>query len=170
MAQEELNWFQKSRCKWLQWGNKNTAFFHASTIVKHKRQQIHSLKDTEGRWIEGVEDLKCMARNYYVSLYTKDPSVADSRGWCSNFPELGQSTLANLARPVERDEIKRAVFEMGAFKAPGPDGIQAHFIQNQWHIVGDKICALVEEAFQRPHRIAAINRTRVVREPHSPLL
>lgn len=123
VAQEELNWFQKSRCKWLKWGDKNSAFFHASTVVKQKRQQILFLRDNDGRWIEDKEALKLMARDYYAALYSRDTEVTDPEGWHACFPELEQHELHSVARMVEKEEIKRVAFEMGALKAPGPDGI-----------------------------------------------
>lgn len=34
------------------------------------------------------------------------------------------------------EEVKRAVFEMGAWKAPGPDGFRVGFYQENWALVG----------------------------------
>ncbi|XP_028752651.1 uncharacterized protein LOC114712302 [Neltuma alba] len=47
-AQEELIWFQKSRSKWLKWGDKNTSFFHATTVMRKKRNSIEALQDSNG--------------------------------------------------------------------------------------------------------------------------
>lgn len=62
-------------------------------------------------------------------------------------------------------EVKNTAFAMGAFKAPGPDRLQAHFFQSKWQIVGDKIYSLVEEIFTNPSKAAEINQTTVVLFP-----
>lgn len=44
LYQEEVLWLQKSRCKWLKHGDKNTTFFHGTTIFRRKRQRIEAYK------------------------------------------------------------------------------------------------------------------------------
>ncbi|XP_019433194.1 PREDICTED: uncharacterized protein LOC109340077 [Lupinus angustifolius] len=43
LFQEELLWYQKSRENWVQFGDRNTKFFHMQTIVRRKRNKIHGL-------------------------------------------------------------------------------------------------------------------------------
>ena len=43
LYQEEILWFQKSREKWVRFGDKNTKFFHIQTIVRRKRNKVHGL-------------------------------------------------------------------------------------------------------------------------------
>lgn len=42
LFQEEIMWYQKSRCKWLQFGDKNTNYFHGTTIFRRKRAKGRS--------------------------------------------------------------------------------------------------------------------------------
>ncbi|XP_028754089.1 uncharacterized protein LOC114713589 [Neltuma alba] len=72
LLQEELQWYQRSRCKWLMWGDRNTHFFHASIVLKRKKQKIEILKNDNGEWIEDPELLKRMACDFYANLYTKE--------------------------------------------------------------------------------------------------
>ncbi|KAJ1436344.1 Zinc finger, CCHC-type [Sesbania bispinosa] len=51
--QEDIYWAQRSRLKWLNYGDKNSKFFHASTIQRRDRNKLYRLKDSEGNWIEG---------------------------------------------------------------------------------------------------------------------
>lgn len=51
LFQEEIMWFQKSRCKWLQFWDKNTKYFHGTTVFRRKRQRVEALQDLHGEWI-----------------------------------------------------------------------------------------------------------------------
>ncbi|KAG7543761.1 Ribonuclease H-like superfamily [Arabidopsis thaliana x Arabidopsis arenosa] len=44
LEQEEIIWFQKSREKWIALGDRNTTYFHTSTIIRRRRNRIESLK------------------------------------------------------------------------------------------------------------------------------
>lgn len=45
---EALYWQQKLRIRWLQHGDKNTKFFHLSTLVRRRRNKIEGLVDHNG--------------------------------------------------------------------------------------------------------------------------
>lgn len=53
-----------------------------------------------------------------------------------------------MNRAVTDYEIKTATFQLGASKAPGPDGLPAGFFQKYWEIVGSSVTAFVHEVFQ----------------------
>lgn len=40
-----------------------------------------------------------------------------------------------LMSPVSDEEIKLAVFDLGALKAPSPDGLNGLFYQNHWETI-----------------------------------
>ncbi|KAJ1387737.1 Endonuclease/exonuclease/phosphatase superfamily [Sesbania bispinosa] len=53
--QEEKFWGMRSRLKWVQWGDKNTKFFHSTTIQRRNKNRILRIKDNTGVWIEGTK-------------------------------------------------------------------------------------------------------------------
>lgn len=69
LQQEEMLWLQKSRIEWLKSSDKNTRFFHTSTVVRRRRNMIQTLKDYDGNWVEGKEQLKDMAVAFYADLF-----------------------------------------------------------------------------------------------------
>lgn len=72
LEQEEVIWFQKSREKWIALGERNTKYFHTSTIIRRKRNRIESLKNDDGVWVTDGADLEKMAVDYFTRLYSLD--------------------------------------------------------------------------------------------------
>ena len=48
LLRSETLWSQKSRELWLKLGDRNTKFFHLSTIIRRKRNNIDAIKDEQG--------------------------------------------------------------------------------------------------------------------------
>lgn len=52
----------------------------------------------------------------------------------------------SLDAPFSAEDVKRAVFSMGAWKSLGPDGFHASFFQENWELVGadvTRVCLMV---------------------------
>lgn len=127
LQQEQLHWFQRSRSKWLVQSEQNTKYFHTSILIRRACNKVCMLKDAQDEWVGDSETLTQMARNFYMQLY-----VAKRDTHSSYFPGL-LPTLSHvdkklLNQPVSIAEMKKAVFDMGPNRAPGPDGfIQPFF-------------------------------------------
>ena len=50
MLQEEEYWALKSRLNAANFGDRNTAFFHVTTVVRCHRNKIRCIKDSVGNW------------------------------------------------------------------------------------------------------------------------
>lgn len=70
LIQEELLWKQKARVNWLEHGDKNTRYFHTSTMIKRKRNIIEMLSRDDGSMVTDVEQLKSMVVEFFTKLYT----------------------------------------------------------------------------------------------------
>lgn len=46
---------------------------------------------------------------------------------------------AFLSRSFKRGEVEAAMYQIGPFKAPGPNGFEAYFYQNFWGTMGDDV-------------------------------
>ncbi|KAL7247368.1 hypothetical protein ACSBR2_002308 [Camellia fascicularis] len=69
LYQEELFWFQKSRVNWITQGERNTKFFHMSTIIKRRKIKIEVLKNEEGVWVDNPMQLKTLVHDYFQNLF-----------------------------------------------------------------------------------------------------
>lgn len=49
---EEDFWLMKARILWLVEGDRNTAFYHTSALIRRRRNRILCLKDRVGNWID----------------------------------------------------------------------------------------------------------------------
>ncbi|KAL8152024.1 hypothetical protein V2J09_021832 [Rumex salicifolius] len=72
LEQEETLWFQKSREKWIALGDRNTSFFHTSTIIRRRKNRVEMLRGDDGRWEKDWGKLEEMAIRYYSCLYSMD--------------------------------------------------------------------------------------------------
>ncbi|GJU30484.1 putative RNA-directed DNA polymerase, eukaryota, reverse transcriptase zinc-binding domain protein [Tanacetum coccineum] len=89
---EALDTIQKSRIKWDMDGNENTKCFHGLVNKKRRTQSIHA------------DD----------SMAVFPPLI--------NAPALHPSIRDSLELGVSLDEVRKAVWDCGGEKAPGPDG------------------------------------------------
>lgn len=114
LSNEEMMWFQKSRVKWIECGDRNTSFFHTSTIIRRKKKMITTLKDSSGCWVVHRQDLKKMVIDYFADIYSlpemEDVVIRLPRG---GFPHISQQVRCNLVVPISNDEIWRAIKQMG---------------------------------------------------------
>lgn len=144
LEQEETLWFQKSREKWIALGDRNTRYFHTSTIkiIRRRRNKIDMLKDDDGIWVSDGMVLENMAMEYYAGLY----SLSDVPDEVSKLPSGGFTRLSSreygeLDGVFSEKEVKEAVQGMGKFKAPGPDG--PVFYQENWELVKESVTRFV---------------------------
>ncbi|KAJ4783220.1 RNA-directed DNA polymerase (reverse transcriptase)-related family protein [Rhynchospora pubera] len=61
-----------------------------------------------------------------------------------SIPASGHTTLEALP---DFQKVKRAVFQMGPDKSPGPDGVTARFIQKYWNIIGPDLVQQIKQIF-----------------------
>ena len=58
LAREDLKWKQKSREIWIREGERNTRFFHLSTLIRRRRNCIQEIKLEDGSCINDGEDIQ----------------------------------------------------------------------------------------------------------------
>ncbi|XP_061370937.1 uncharacterized protein LOC133313564 [Gastrolobium bilobum] len=156
--QEELTWFQRSRCNWLAFGDRNSKFFHASTVSRNRRNKLLALKKDDGIWVEDPEILKLMAIDYFKSLYVEENQITNNL--CGNqFPVINNLNWRSIGQTPNVEEIKSTIFKMHPYKAPGADGLHAIFFQSQWERVGSSVIKLVRDVFEDPKKVASVNQT-----------
>ena len=54
LEMEEMYWAQRSRLNWLQFGDRNTAYFQNFASARRVRNRIKKLRNAQGVWQEGT--------------------------------------------------------------------------------------------------------------------
>ncbi|CAL5362434.1 unnamed protein product [Camellia sinensis] len=165
LLQEEMLWFQKSRAKHITLGDKNTRYFHISTINKRRKLKINALKNDNGIWISDTEGVKNVILDYFKNLFSKgDYQHLDH--WANTTPvKFTKEDNDGFLKPLSNLEIFQAVKDIGAFKAPGKDGIPAIFYHKYWNLVGKSVCDFINLCFHNNSVPDQINETIIVLIP-----
>src|ERR1044072_279711 len=75
LLQEELLWYQKSRERWVRFGDRNTKFFHTQAVIRRKRNKIHGMFIGNGVWCTEAEELAEEAQHFFTNLFSVDMQV-----------------------------------------------------------------------------------------------
>lgn len=161
LFQEEVLWYQKSREKWIKFGDRNTKFFHAQTVIRRKKNKIHGLNLPCGAWCTDDSMLQEEANKFFKNLFSSDANTASAPLFVNNIPQLSAENVSSLTQQVTRDEVLQALNNMHPFKSPGPDGFQGVFFKQYWHIIGEDISRLVIQAFNTGYFNPSVSETLI---------
>lgn len=70
LNQERDIWALKSRINWMIQGDRNTSFFHVSTLARRKRNHIVVVMDDMGNWLTEEREVMKHFRHGFIKLYT----------------------------------------------------------------------------------------------------
>lgn len=142
LRQEEVLWFQNSPDAWIKLGDNNTKYFHLQALIRRHKNKIIGL-NIDDQWETNATVLRDPAFQFFSSKFSLPRPMVTPR-------DIGQSTAVdgtqtaplcslshlppiesrhNLTTKVSLDEVTKAVHEMKAFAAPGPDGFQIAFFK-----------------------------------------
>lgn len=139
---EELFWKEKAKSKWLQEGDSNTHFFHLTTIIHRKQNRIVCILDNDHNWIHDRHLIGIEFVTYFSNLFAIDLPLCPQDLQNLIQPHITNTQNQQLLAIPDLKEIKQALFSMGNYKSPGPDGFIVTFYKHYWGIVEH---AVVEE-------------------------
>jgi len=76
--QEEIFWRQKSRVQWLKEGDRNTRFFHRSTLEHRYHNKISTIKDSRGNHLSTHKEIEAVLVQHFQGI-AKEPLVDGSQ-------------------------------------------------------------------------------------------
>ncbi|XP_021743261.1 uncharacterized protein LOC110709357 [Chenopodium quinoa] len=166
LEQEELLWYQRSRIEWIRDGDRNTSFFHLSTISRRWRNNITTIEDiNSGEWMFEKDKIQQHIVSYFQNLFTAEEQQALGPLPTRIFPDFTQRDWNCLSKPFAKCEVERVVFEMGSMKAPVPDGFQALFFRKHWDLVAENVYKIALDALNGKGFPENLNETFIVLIP-----
>ncbi|GJZ98259.1 RNA-directed DNA polymerase, eukaryota, partial [Tanacetum coccineum] len=137
---------QKSKIKWAIEGDENSKFFHG--IINKKKSQL-SIRGVfvEGTWCTDPSIVKEAFKNHFEVRF-QQPCHDRLKLNAPFHNRLSSDQVDELDRAVSRDEIRRAVWNCGENKSPGPDGYTFEFFRKYWSLVGADFCDAVDYFFK----------------------
>lgn len=70
-----------------------------------------------------------------------------------------------LIAPISTEEVCLAIFSMGAYKTPSPNGFPPTFFQDYWDIVSYDVTKAVQDFFKTGKLLKKINNTYIILIP-----
>ncbi|GJS44823.1 putative RNA-directed DNA polymerase, eukaryota, reverse transcriptase zinc-binding domain protein [Tanacetum coccineum] len=136
---------QKARIKWALEGDENSNLFHA-TLKKNRHQLAIKGILNEGEWIENTDKIKTLFVDHFWNRFQQTCETSSSFDvGMPNHISCDQREL--LERSFSQDEIKKAVWDCGGDRAPGPDGFTFSIFTTFWDILESDVIRFVQEFF-----------------------
>ncbi|GJU79479.1 putative RNA-directed DNA polymerase, eukaryota, reverse transcriptase zinc-binding domain protein [Tanacetum coccineum] len=137
---------QKVKVKWALEGDENTSFFH-SMLKKNQRQFAIKGILHNGFWIENPGEVKSEFLNHFRNRLSCSNSYHPSVGDV-HFNQITEDQCKFLECDVTNEEIRKAVWDCGVDRAPGPDGFTFKIFKTYWEVNQSDVVKFVREFFQ----------------------
>ncbi|KAK1422577.1 hypothetical protein QVD17_17860 [Tagetes erecta] len=137
---------QKSRVKWAIEGDENTTYFHGSINSRLSSNRINGIF-SQGLWKSNPKDIKSEAFKFFENRF-KESLPYRPNLCCTGINKLSNEDADLLVIPFSSLEIKRAAWDCGSDKAPGPDGFCFAFIKRFWELLEPDFVDILNNFYQ----------------------
>ena len=103
-------WKQKSKDKWLVFGDRSSKFFHGSVKMRRSNNQVLKLKDKEGheQWTD--EAKAEIVIEYFNKLFKSANTNSYDPVFQDFVPKVTNSMNVDMLRDVSKEEVKNTIF------------------------------------------------------------
>ncbi|XP_026416384.1 uncharacterized protein LOC113311798 [Papaver somniferum] len=138
----------KSRVTWLEEGDQNTRFFHNSIRMRRSQNTISELKISTNSTLFLQEDIKTFLVNHYKDKFNGGDTCIDPKLFDFDHERISPQESILMDAIPSLDEIKAAVFDLGADSAPGPDGFSGNFYRLCWDTISADLCKAIVNCWE----------------------
>ncbi|GKB80382.1 putative RNA-directed DNA polymerase, eukaryota, reverse transcriptase zinc-binding domain protein [Tanacetum coccineum] len=161
-----LDLAQKAKIQWDVEGDENSKFFHGILNQKRRHQSIHGIL-SDGEWIANPFTIKDEFYKFYKSKFKSFDSSFDVNSNPS-FTTLFLEEVTMLQQQATFDETRKAVWDCGSSKSPGPDGFSFLFIKTYWDLFKDDIVNFVNHFMESGTMPKGTNSAFITLIPKTP--
>ena len=124
---------QRGTIKWVTKGDAGTKFFHAHATIKHRRNFISTLMDSE----DNSQSAHSIKANILWEAFKERLGQSEFQDMNLDLNLLLQTSteLGCLEEPFTEEEIDKVIQNLPSDKSPGPDGFNTDFIKKCWPII-----------------------------------
>lgn len=158
--QEEIFWKQKYRVQWLKEGERNTRFFHRSTIANRTHNRISSILNEDGELQTSHKNIEAVMIQHFRGITKENNLNRDQhiKEIINNIPRMvSREDNFNLNKLVTEVEVNAVIKDMQNGKAPGQEGFNVDFFKACWNVVKQDILDVVEDSRRRKSILKALN-------------
>lgn len=108
---------------------------------------VRLLQDSSGLWHSNRSKVGNLLVNQFKSLYTSSSPLPISTSAALFTPLVTEADNTYLCKVSDDLKIMVVVKQLGATKAPGPNGMTVTFYQRYWKTVGYSVTTMVRSYF-----------------------
>lgn len=132
---------------WLKLGDKNSKFFHLSTIIRRRSNNIDAIKKEDSSWIQETSQIRTHFRDSFINQFKEEETCFPEHLEHLILPCITEEENESLQSIPSLEEIKAALFQMQDLKAPSLDGFPALFYKQLWPTVGNDVIKAIASFF-----------------------
>lgn len=106
LQSEEILWYQKSKEAWAKFGDRNTKFFHTTTLIRRQRNKVTGLLKEDGSWTRDSTKMKGITLSYFKHLFAQEFQPSSQEALICNFPKWQQETLRIISASFSSNEVR----------------------------------------------------------------
>lgn len=164
LLQEETYWKQRAKVFWLEEGDSNTKFFHATASMRKKMNHIPSLQNDASEFTSDHDEMCSIVKSYFIDIFSESNVMSD-QNHTSEANIITSSQNEELTAKLNFEEFSLAVKEMHPDKASGPDGLNPAFFQHFWQLLGREVFSCCKKWLEDCIFPSDVNNTNLVLIP-----
>ena len=148
-------------------GDRNSKFFHLSTIIRRRSNNVDAIKMENGTWINDSNQIRTLFRNNFINIFKEKEIHFPEHLEYLILPCITEEENESILSMPSPEEIRATLFQMQDLKAPGLDGFPALFYKQLWSTVGNDVINAVTSFFIRGSMPKEVNASLIVLIPKS---